>query len=551
MDKQSILAIVLIALLWGLYFIITKPEHPQTRREGKGPVAEQRTDTTGKAAESAVRLEVPASGGKEQEIPIETKKYSILLSNRGASIVGCDYRERKINLIVKRNPYGERGFLDFTIHFGDDEFLGGGPLEEVLWAVRREGDRRVVFSTDAKIDATPVTIEKVYDFSDESYGFVVEYRILNRGGAPLSFKNKKVVFSPAAIVGPTLDYTNTYNRLRGAYDIDGKFKKVEKGNGSLFSCWGASNDVPLKKEAGSVRWAGVMSRYFLVLMVPQKFSGTYVIWDNRKNRGFRTGMSVALGECGPGKEIRKTFRVYLGEKDKRKLALVDKSIVDAADVSSITEPIRNFVIWCLMGINHFIGNLGWSIVIFSILTKIAFIPLTIKSTESMKKMQQLNPKLNELKIKYKDKPELLQQETWKLFKEHKVNPMGGCFPLLLQFPFFIALYSALIDSIDLWRAPFILWMKDMSMPDTVATIAGFNLNILPVVMTATTFLAQKLSTVDAGGQQRVMMMIMPLMFIFIFWSMPSGLVLYWSLQNIFQIAHQLVINYRTKEEKKG
>lgn len=551
MDKKSLLAIVLIALLWGVYFIITKPEHPKTRHEGKGTVTEQRTEKAEKAAESALRLEVPVSGGTEQTIPIETKKYSILLSNRGASIVGCTYRERNIDLIVKRNPYGERGFLDFAIHFGDDEFLGGGPLEEALWTVRREGDRRVVFSTDARIDANPVKIEKAYDFSDETYGFVVEYRILNRGGAPLSFKNKMAFFSPAALVGPALDYTNTYNRLMAVYDVDGKFKKAEKGNGSLFSCWGASNDVPLKKEAGSVRWAGVMSRYFLVLMVPEKFSGTYVIRDNRKNRGFRTGMSVDLGECGPGKEIRKTFRVYLGEKDKTKLALVDKSIIDAADVSSITEPIRNFVIWCLMGINRFIGNLGWSIVIFSILTKIAFIPLTIKSTESMKKMQKLNPKLNELKVKYKDKPELLQQETWKLFRENKVNPMGGCFPLLLQFPFFIALYSALIDSIDLWRAPFILWMKDMSMPDTVATISGFHLNILPVVMTATTFLAQKLSTVDAGGQQRVMMMIMPLMFIFIFWSMPSGLVLYWSLQNIFQIAHQLVINYRTKEEKKG
>jgi YidC/Oxa1 family membrane protein insertase len=116
-------------------------------------------------------------------------------------------------------------------------------------------------------------------------------------------------------------------------------------------------------------------------------------------------------------------------------------------------------------------------------------------------------------------------------------------------PFFFALYSALIDSIDLWHAPFILWMKDLSMPDTVLSISGFDLNILPILMTASTFFQQKLTTVDTGGQQKIMMMMMPLVFIFIFWSMPSGLVLYWALQNIFQIAQQLFINFRSKGKK--
>ena len=143
--------------------------------------------------------------------------------------------------------------------------------------------------------------------------------------------------------------------------------------------------------------------------------------------------------------------MYLGEKDKKKLAAMDKSLIDAADVNSLIEPIRNFVIWCLMWINKLIGNLGWALVIFSLLTKVVFMPLTIKSTESMKKMQQLTPKLNELKAKYKDKPDQMQKEMMKLYKDNKVNPMGGCFPLLLQMPFFFALYSALIDSIDLWQ----------------------------------------------------------------------------------------------------
>ena len=167
----------------------------------------------------------------------------------------------------------------------------------------------------------------------------------------------------------------------------------------------------------------------------------------------------------------------------------------------------------------------------------------------MKKMQLITPKINELRAKYKDKPDVLQKETLKLYQENKVNPLGGCLPILVQMPFFFALYSALVNSIDLWNAPFIFWMKDLSMPDTVATVAGFNINILPIIMTLTTYLQQKMSTVDTGSQQqKIMMSLMPLMFIFIFWSMPSGLVLYWTLQNIFQIVNQLVVNWRGKKE---
>ena len=287
------------------------------------------------------------------------------------------------------------------------------------------------------------------------------------------------------------------------YSLDDDFETTKKGGGFL------SKGGTLNKKDGKIGWSGIASRYFLVIMIPQGFTGTGVVSDNREKTGFRTGMYARIGEIKAGETVEKKFKVYLGERDKKKLGSVDPSIVDAADVSKWIEPIRFFVIWCLMGINKFIGNLGWSLVIFSIITKIAFMPLTIKSTESMKRMQMLTPKLNELKVKYKDKPDMLQKEMMKLYKDNKVNPMGGCLPILLQMPFFFALYSALINSLDLWQAPFIFWIKDLSMPDTVLTVSGFDLNILPLIMTATTFLQQKLTTVDTGQQQKIMMMVMP------------------------------------------
>ncbi len=550
MDKKNIIAIMLIAVIWGGYFIFFQPGKQEKKPDAvkKETVTKDEGEKTDKNRGS-IKIVPVGNGGLERNVAVKTKKYSVTLSTRGAAITGCTYLERNIDLIVKKNPYGARGELDFSLYFNDDEFINGSNLNNTIWQLREEGNR-ITFYTDIQMDGIPVRVEKIYIFQDDGYGFKMEYRLKNNGNKGLVFKNGTAIFSPGDILGPTLDYNNTYNRLMSVYSIGGSFKKADKGGGGFFlGCGSSSNGESLKKESGVINWAGIMSRYFLLIMIPEESVAKSVIHDNRKDAGFRTGMHISMNNLGPGKEIKKSFKVYLGEKDKKKLAAFDKSIIDAADVNMLIEPIRNFVIWCLISINKLIGNLGWALVIFSILTKVVFMPLTIKSTESMKKMQQLTPKLNELKAKYKDKPDLLQQEMMKLYRENKVNPMGGCLPLLLQMPFFFALYSALIDSIDLWRAPFIFWMKDLSMPDTVLTISGFDLNILPIIMTASTFLQSKLSTVDTGGQQKMMMMMMPLVFIFIFWSMPSGLVLYWALQNIFQIAHQLIINKRSQKEK--
>ncbi|MBN1495793.1 MAG: membrane protein insertase YidC [Spirochaetes bacterium] len=546
MDKKSLIAIILIGLLWGGYFIIFKPEQPKKKAEAiKTETKKQEPAEKAGTAPAPVSIVTYNAGGAEKQVTVQTKKLDVTLSTRGAAVSACRYKERNVDLTVRNNPFGARGTLDFALHFDDDEFLNSGGLEQALWNYRGEGNT-VTFSSDVRINNSPVRIEKTYTFPEDGLGFTIEYRIINRGGSAVVFKNGEIIVSPGDLLGPELDYSNTYNRLMSIYSLNGSFKKADKKGGGFLGCGSSSGGETLKKESGKIDWAGIMSRYFLVIMIPEGSAGKGVVFDNRKQAGFRTGMYVEAAPIAPGKEFRKTFKVYLGEKDKKALAATDKSIIDAADINKLIEPIRKFVIWCLLSINKLVGNLGWALVIFSLLSKAVFMPLTIKSTESMKKMQQLTPKLNELKVKYKDKPDQMQKEMMKLYRENKVNPMGGCFPLLLQMPFFFALYSALIDSIDLWRAPFILWMKDLSMPDTVLTISGFDLNILPIIMTASTFLQQKLTTVDTGGQQKVMMMMMPLVFIFIFWSMPSGLVLYWALQNIFQIAHQLFINYRSK-----
>jgi len=546
MEKRTLLAVLLTMMVWvGWFWFFGAPEQDQNANV----VTEQQTADTKEVKETVKpetdsfvktptkALSAVSKNLKEETILLQTGKFSVELQNRGASIKKANYTERNIDLALNEQVFNSNGTIDFAIHFSENDFLKGNSLMNDLWDFQRVDDRTVKFFTDISYNGSPLRIEKIYRFTEKGYDFNVEYRFVNKGRKPVKFDGGSVIFSPADTLGPKLDYENRNNFLTGIYSINADYEQSRKGGG-FFS---KAGDV--KKESGSVDYTGIMSRYFLLIMMPQQFKAAGMIFDNRNGYGFRTGMTVDMGEIAPGAELVKSFRIYLGEKDKGILEAVDPILVDASDVSTLIEPIRYFVIWALMGINKLFGNLGWSLVVFSILTKIVFMPLTKKSTDSMRKMQELAPEVKKLQAKLKDKPDVLQKETMKLYKDNKVNPMGGCLPLLLQMPFFFALYSALINSIDLWNAPFMLWIKDLSMPDTIATVSGFDINILPLLMTVSTIIQQKQTMVDTGNQQqKIMMYMMPVILLFIFWTMPSGLVLYWFLQNLYQVLHQFVVN---------
>jgi len=553
MEKRTLLAVLLTMAVWIGWFWFFEPKKPV--QNSQNPIAQEtNTAESSKQAravsntdQAPVVKKITANlnkNVKEETIILKTDKFSFELTNRGASISKANYTQRNIDLTLNEKLFKASGNLDFSVHFSEDEFFNGNNLNSDLWNVIKVDERTVKFFTDIVIEGNPVRLEKIFKFTDKGYDFTVEYRFANTGKLPVKFSNGKAIFSPSDTLGPKLDYTNRYNHMVGIYSVNDDYSQNMKGGG-FFSKAGE-----FKKEPGRVDYAGIMSRYFLLIMIPEQFAGTEMIFDNREHTGFRTGMSVDMGEILPGQEQVKSFKIYLGEKDKAMLKAVDPKIVAASDVSTIIEPIRYFVVWCLMWINKLFGNMGWSLVVFSILTKFVFMPLTNKSTESMKKMQELGPQINKLKEKYKDKPDVLQKETMKLYKENKVNPLGGCLPLLLQMPFFFGLYSALINSIDLWNVPFMLWIKDLSMPDTVFAVSGFNVNILPLLMMVTTIIQQKQTMVDTGNQQQKMMMyMMPVILIFVFWTMPSGLVLYWFLQNLYQIINQLVVNKFGKKAK--
>jgi YidC/Oxa1 family membrane protein insertase len=184
-----------------------------------------------------------------------------------------------------------------------------------------------------------------------------------------------------------------------------------------------------------------------------------------------------------------------------------------------------------------------------VLVRVVTAPLTSRQMRSMKRMGELQPRLKELQEKYKDDRQRQSQEMMKLYREAGVNPLGGCLPLVLQFPVFIGLYYALQSSISLRQAPFLLWIDDLSSPESLFTIPGFNLpvRVLPIVMGLTMIAQQKMTpTTMDPAQARMMMTVMPVMFTVLFYQFPSGLVLYWMVSNVLAIAHQMWVNRQTK-----
>ena len=453
MEKRTLIAFLLTIVVWGIWFLVLKPDANKPDTVGtSGKTQEQvQKETAGKqpakkdeakADPSAVKpdakpVKIAKSDKAEEKLfEVSTEKFSVQLSSRGGAIKSLRLKERKnpeggdLEVIVSKSPYEAKNIIDFPVHFSENEFMNGSELENAVWRSEKRPDGSVHFYTEIILDGSPVQVHKTYTFNEKGDDFHLEYKIVNKGKKELSLKERKIIFSPSDMLGPTIDYGNTYNRIQGICSVNKKYEQLGKGSGFF------SKEGIIKRVPGEANWVGLMSRYLLLIMLPDKFSGSEIIADNRDKTGFRTGMSIAPENIGADSQMVKGFRIYLGEKDKDKLKKVSEDIVDAADVSKWIEPIRYFVMWSLLWLKGIVGNLGWALVIFSILTKIAFMPLTKKSTESMRKMQSLTPKIAEIKAKYKDKPDVIQQETMKLYKENKVNPLGGCLPVILQMPFF-------------------------------------------------------------------------------------------------------------------
>ncbi len=291
-------------------------------------------------------------------------------------------------------------------------------------------------------------------------------------------------------------------------------------------------------DKGSLRWAGVRNKYFMVSIAPTTPSRYSVELDARfgvpvPEYDFRVG--VRLSPRGTWEGL-----LYIGPLDYEELILYEAELERAMALGfPIVREISKVLIVLFVAAYQIIPNYGWVIVLFAVVVKILVYPLTHKSYESASKMQELQPKVAALKEKYKNDNQRLSRETMKLYRDEGVNPLGGCLPLLLQMPIFIALYQTFSSTIELRQSPFILWINDLSLPDEVV-IAGISIHILPLLMSTAMFFQSKMTMKDP--KQAALVYIMPVVMVFIMWRFSSGLVLYWTVFNVLQIAQQHLTN---------
>jgi YidC/Oxa1 family membrane protein insertase len=293
--------------------------------------------------------------------------------------------------------------------------------------------------------------------------------------------------------------------------------------------------------SGDIAWVGVKTKYFFAALIPvdAEEATSHAFRASENAIGIALEAPLAGGASGD-------FMVYAGPLDYGRLKELGYGLDKAVDFGwSWISPLSRLIFRFMVLVHQGIPNYGVVIILLSALTKLLFWPLTQKSFKSMREMQKIQPEMAELKEKYKSDPQKLNKAMMELYRERGVNPLGGCFPMLLQMPVFIALFNALRTTIELRRAPFILWIRDLSSPDVVAEMPfslpfiGNTLSLLPILMGVAMFVQQKMQSTDP--KQAALTYMMPILFTFLFFRFPSGLVLYWLVNNILTIGHQYLL----------
>ena len=336
------------------------------------------------------------------------------------------------------------------------------------------------------------------------------------------------------------DEENKDYGLKFAFFKNQKMEKKEFGAAATSGCTPSCSSPKRKvepfefSEKGDIGWYSFEGEYFAALLVPPSAERSLTVAAKGDEKNILKVRGTLSPASIPAKQaIKVPYRIYMGPKEIRplkELGVGAENLLDFGWFSIVAKPI----LWLLNLTNKVTKNYGIDIIIVSILIKIIFLPLTQISMKSMKEMQKVQPEMNRIRETYKNDKARLQQEIMLLYKRRKINPMSGCLPMLIQIPVFIALYNALQNAIEMRHAPFFWWIKDLSAKDPIY--------ITPLIMGATMVLQQKMTPTSADPTQAKMFMLMPIMFTFLFLSFPSGLVLYWLVNNVLSIAHQYYMN---------
>jgi len=534
-NKRLLLAIILIlAVFLGFQFLMPKPA-PQ-------PAIQQTTPAVADSVKAPPALaSSPAAAAQNTKPTVQTlpvtekilkgKGFEAVLTSQGAALSGyrlLDYMDPK-GQPVQMIPAGGRALtMDLSVagHTVD--------LSEVVFETGQEFDGSITYQ--ARL-AGGVVVQKTYGLLENAPGLSLKIKITAPENVYLSSKYN---LSWGCGLNSTEKNILFDHREFAALAMLGKDLVADN-----LTKLAKNKELPVIE--GDIAYCGVRTKYFVAALIPKSRKGASVQQGLKGQDQLTTSLGLPLAAS-----TEDEISVYLGPIDHAMLAKVDPSLDKIADTGwKWIQPISRGILWFLRSLHNFIPNYGMVIIIFSVLMKLVFFPLTYTGMRSMKKMQHLQPHLKKVQDQYKNDPGKLNQETMALYKKHGVNPFSGCLPLVLQMPVFFALYSVLVNTIELRQAPFMMWIKDLSLPDSIVSFGGKlpfvgweSLSLLPILMGVAMFFQQKMTTVDP--KQKMMVYMMPVFMVFIFMSLPAGLNLYWLVNNILSIGEQYLIHIRTK-----
>ena len=568
MEKNTLIAIVLSTIVLITFTVLQTVVFPPKPAEEivveqEVPLATEITENEGISSDTlAMAYPDDEESLQEEEIVILTNKAKITLSNRGGDVIGyelLEHRDGESGVEMADNISAQN--RAFSIALGGAE---NGIIQD-LFHVKKIDEYTVGFYKtfqDSRSGGKYI-LAKQYTFKPDDYLFRLDVTVEGSDGMNrLSFGDAAYTIRTSPQIGPFYNAKSNRYENRTFMSFDGSKKKkqiLKAGETKLYE--------------NEFTWTGVGGKYFEILGVPVKpetmldvLYSTKVEVDDYANAQVMLTRKAIMESFTQdsyyfyvGPRTEKNLKIYNNAEDNA-WGLSNLKLNESLESTGILSWLESILKWCMELIYKIIPNWGVSIIILTILIKILLFPLTKKSSMGTLKMQELQPKIQEIQDKYKEQPDKLNMEMSKLYKESGYNPLSGCLPLLLQFPLIFAMYNLFNNYFEFRGAMFIPgWIPDLSIGDIVPLpgnlpVLGSQIHLLPIIYLASQLLFGKItqSSAAAGGnntQMKIMMYGMPIMFFFIFYNAPAGLLLYWTVSNILQLFQQMIINRMMKAKR--
>jgi YidC/Oxa1 family membrane protein insertase len=501
------------------------------------PASSGSVPTASSTAPAAGPSQVPGSSAasnapvtNRERIDVSTDVLKLRFDTEGGTLLFAEFLKFG-DLVDSKKPFVLLDESKARVYVAQTGLIGGAfashktPMKFTGESTLKEGQNELVLKFESA-DVGGLKLVKTYTLTRGSYAIKVNHQVVNTGNAAVS---------PQLYVQLVRDGNKPegesafYSTFTGpaVYTEAKKYQKIE------------FTDI----EKGKAEFEKNAPQGY-VAMVQHYFASAWVLPANTVRENFArkvdtnlysVGMITPFSEVAPGQTKSLEATLFVGPQEEKMLEALAPGLELVKDYGWLTV-LAKPLYWLLDRLYGFLQNWGWAIVALVFLLKLAFYWLNAKAYASMAKMKAINPKIMEMRERLKDNPQQMQQEMMRIYREEKVNPMGGCFPIMVQIPVFIALYWVLLSSVEMRNAPWIGWIQDLSAPDPYF--------ILPVVMTLSTLLQTALNPAPPDPMQAKLMWFMPLIFSVMFFFFPSGLVLYWITNNILSIAQQWVINTR-------